>query len=108
MPEQEFLQIDFDTCVLDNLEECDYSQNRSVFHHKSQMGQFCGHDDVSRLPKRSERPNGQKRGSAEPERFGHFHRTFGRTSAKFGQIYGPKLTKTLLPKVRSHFGTFYH
>ena len=79
MPEQEFLQIDFDTCVLDNLEECDYSQNRSVFHHKSQMGQFCGHDDVSRLPKRNEQPNGQKRGSAEPERFGHFHRTFGRT-----------------------------
>ena len=27
----------------------------------------------------SERPNSQKRGSAEPERFGHFDRRFGRT-----------------------------
>ena len=39
----------------------------------------------------SERPNGQKRGSAEPERFGHFHRTFGRTSVKKRQYHGQKI-----------------
>ena len=34
----------------------------------------------------SVRPNGQKRGSAEPERFGNFHRRFGRTLAIFGLL----------------------
>ena len=46
------------------------------------------------LAKFSERPNGQKRGSAEPERFGHFYRTFGRTvRPNFGQIWAQILAK---------------
>ena len=50
--------------------------------------------------KGSERPIRQKRGSAEPNRFGQFDRRFGRTLAIFGQffgqIFGPKLTNILL------------
>ena len=35
--------------------------------------------EVMSIIRCSERPNGKKRGSAEPERFGNFHQRFGRT-----------------------------
>ena len=46
LPEIDFLRLDFDTCVLENYEECNFNQNSSSTNHKSQMAQFCGHDDV--------------------------------------------------------------
>ena len=41
--------LDFETCVLHNFRECDFTQNIHTDNHKSQMAQFCGHEEVSVL-----------------------------------------------------------
>ena len=49
LPDLDFLMLDFETCVLQNFEECDFTQNVHTDNHKSQMAQFCGHEKVSIL-----------------------------------------------------------
>ena len=54
LPSIQFLQMDFDTCVLEQNPECRYVQDSDVEPvdciecggHFSQMAQFCGHDPV--------------------------------------------------------------
>ena len=46
LPNLDFLQLDFETCVLNEYEECNFNQNVSTTNHKSQMAQFCGHEEV--------------------------------------------------------------
>ena len=49
LPDVDFLRLDFDTCVLENHDECTFSQGTLPDYdagHKSQMAQFCGHAPV--------------------------------------------------------------
>ena len=41
------VDMDFDTCVKLHHPECSFEQNSDGrLDHRSQMGQFCGHDEV--------------------------------------------------------------
>ena len=46
LPDIDFLRMDFDTCVLENHDECNFSPGNVPDGHKSQMVQFCGHTSV--------------------------------------------------------------
>ena len=46
LPDIDFLRLDFDTCVLENHDECNFSPGNVPDGHKSQMVQFCGHSLV--------------------------------------------------------------
>ena len=46
------LDMDFDTCVYNNLDECQYITNSDpnlYGGHRSLIAQFCGHEKVSHL-----------------------------------------------------------
>ena len=44
----EAIEMDFDTCVLKQHQECVFVQDSNgEMDHRTQMGYFCGHDEVS-------------------------------------------------------------
>ena len=44
----EAIEMDFDTCVLKQHPECVFVQDSNgEMDHRTQMGYFCGHDEVS-------------------------------------------------------------
>ena len=44
----EAIEMDFDTCVLKQHPECLFVQDSNgELDHRTQMGYFCGHDEVS-------------------------------------------------------------
>ena len=47
MLNEETIEMDFDTCVKKQDPECVFDQDSDgTVDHRSQMGQFCGHDEV--------------------------------------------------------------
>ena len=44
---EETIEMDFDTCVIKGDIECNYAQDSDGdMDRRTQMGQFCGHDEV--------------------------------------------------------------
>ena len=44
---EEIIDMDFDTCVKKQYPECVFAQDSDgEMEHRTQMGQFCGHDEV--------------------------------------------------------------
>ena len=51
---EEIIDMDFDTCVKKQYPECVFAPDSDgEMEHRTQMGQFCGHDEVNlKIPKK--------------------------------------------------------